>query len=243
MQIYTLGTSHGHPEPGRACTSILLRVGSANYLIDCGGNMELAMTNLGLKFEELRAVFVTHMHEDHTAALSSVIKRFTVYMRGRHVDIYLPEQAGIDGILAWVNALHIPPTDEQASFTVVAPGKIYRDDNITVTAIPTKHIEEGRFPSYAYIVEAEGKRVLFTGDLCGDLRDYRAAVHERDFDAIVTEMTHYQLADQVDTFIKSHTKKLLFSHLSPRNVTKLPNFIDRFPFPVIIAEDGGCYEV
>ena len=38
MKLYTLGTSHGATEIGRACSANLLAVGTTYYLFDCGGN-------------------------------------------------------------------------------------------------------------------------------------------------------------------------------------------------------------
>ena len=57
MKLYTLGTSHGATEVGRACSANLLEVGGAYYLFDCGGNTEGKMTDLSLPIEKIRAAY------------------------------------------------------------------------------------------------------------------------------------------------------------------------------------------
>ena len=43
---------------------------------------------------------------------------------------------------------------------VIKEGEIYRDEHVTVTAIRTKHVSGGAYPSYAFMVEGEGKTFL-----------------------------------------------------------------------------------
>lgn len=242
MKIYTLGTSHGAAEAGRSCTATLLQTGEHLYLIDCGGSVEAAMTDLGFDFAKLRAVFITHMHEDHAGALTAVIKRVWGYTRGfGSAKFYLPEQAGIDGLRAWGDALHFRCLD-RISYHLAVPGEFYRDDAITVRAILTRHFGN-EIPSYAYEVECEGKRLLFTGDLRADLSDFPAPAFEAGYDCIVSEFTHFNLPEQMELLTKLRTKRLIFNHISPRNVNHMKTLSGGFPYPVIVADERGMYEV
>ena len=150
MRLCTLGTSHGATEPGRACSCNLLTVNGAHYLFDCGGNAEGKITDRGIEFDAIRAVFISHMHEDHAGTLSAIVKRFLVYNKSEcALDLHLPEQAGIEAFKGWVNALHLDASSKKTRYHLVGAGIIYSDENITVTAIPTKHLMDGKFPSYA----------------------------------------------------------------------------------------------
>ena len=116
MKLYTLGTSHGATEIGRACSANLLAVGNNYYLFDCGGNTEGKMTDMGLPIDRIRAVFITHMHEDHVGTLTSIVKRFCNYHRQADpISVFMPEENGIQAFCAWLSALHIT-NDERAFF-------------------------------------------------------------------------------------------------------------------------------
>lgn len=244
MKLYTLGTSHGHAEPHRSCSGTLLCVGDAYYLFDCGGDVEGRMADLGLPMERLRAVFVSHMHEDHAASLSSVVKRFTVYLHRREpVELLLPEQNGVDALIAWCRALHLEPCDGRLRYCVTRAGECYRDEHLTVRAIPTAHIQNGRYPSFAYDVSAEGKRLLYTGDLAADLHDYPRVLREEPFDVVISEGTHFDVNRIIDTLLQTKTERMIFTHLYPTTQELLSQNIDRFPFRTQLAEDGMEFEL
>ena len=240
MKLITLGTSHGAAEPGRFCTANLLMVGDAAYLIDCGAPAEGLMTNLGIPTSSVKAVFITHMHEDHAGCLSAIAKKFIVYHNGCKVKMILPEQEGIDAFCGWLSALHIPPGDA-VEFSLASEGQIYSDENVTVHAILTNHI--AGFPTYAYVIEAENKRLLFTGDLSHDFNDYPEIAREENFDAIICEFTHCDTERIVRRVAPSRTEKMIFSHIYPERIKLLPELADQLPFPLELAEDGAVFEL
>nr|WP_221243828.1 MBL fold metallo-hydrolase [Micrococcus sp. TA1] len=47
-------------------------VGDAVYLVDCGHGVGRRMSEAGLEISDLRAVFLTHLHSDHTVDLASL---------------------------------------------------------------------------------------------------------------------------------------------------------------------------
>lgn len=243
MKIYTLGTSHGAAEKGRSCSGTLIEVGGAYYLFDCGGNMESKLTDMGMPIEKIRCVFISHMHEDHVGSLSGIVKRFNTYIyTGEVVEVYMPEQEGIDAFFGWLKALHFGKADKY-KIMLTKDGEVYSDENITVTAIRTNHIMKGAFPSYAYMIESAEGRVLYTGDLNHEFDDYPSVVFEKDFDAIVCELVHFNVEKNLDTIIKSRAKKLIFTHMSLDNIPKIESAMDRFPFSVEIAQDGMEFDV
>lgn len=241
MKLYTLGTSHGATEVGRACSANLLEVSGTYYLFDCGGNTEGKMTDLSLPIEKIRAAFITHMHEDHVGSLSAIIKRFCNYHReAPPITVFLPEESGIAAFLTWLSALHIS-CEGRAFLRPVSVGKIYEDELISVTAIATAHMYNGAFPSFAYLIEAEGKKMLYTGDLAGDFHDYPQILSEEDFDAVLCELVHFRVEHNLPALASTRTKHLIFTHLAPRNIPRIRAAEAALPFRVDIAEDGNCF--
>lgn len=69
-RVVLLGTGGGPPAVAhRANTATAVVIGDAVYVVDCGRGAVSAYVNAGLSLGDLRAVFVTHMHADHTGEL------------------------------------------------------------------------------------------------------------------------------------------------------------------------------
>ena len=243
MKLYTLGTSHGATEVGRACSANLLEVENNYYLFDCGGNAEGKMTDLGLPIDKIRAVFITHMHEDHVGSLSAIVKRFYNYHpKADPITVFLPEENGIEAFRHWISALHMT-NDGRAFFRLVTVGKVYEDDCITVSAIATAHMFNGKFPSFAYLIETRDKKMLYTGDLASDFHDYPQILSEENFDAVLCELVHFKVEKNLDTIAKTKTKKIIFTHLAPRNIPVIRSAEQNLPFSVEIAEDCASFDI
>ena len=73
-ELVLLGTA-GAPLPvaGRGGISSALVVGGRVFVIDCGRGSPSAYVDAGLDFARLEAVFLTHLHADHTGDLAGLI--------------------------------------------------------------------------------------------------------------------------------------------------------------------------
>jgi ribonuclease BN (tRNA processing enzyme) len=73
-ELVLLGTA-GAPMPvaGRAGISSALIVDKRIFLIDCGRGSPSAFVDAGLDFTRLEAVFITHLHADHTGDLPGML--------------------------------------------------------------------------------------------------------------------------------------------------------------------------
>lgn len=245
MRLCTLGTSHGATEQGRACSCNLLTVNGVHYLFDCGGYVEGKMVDLNLDIADIKAVFISHMHEDHVGTLTAIVKRFNHYIQNENanVKLFLPEENGLCAFKNWVNALHMVLNEKRVSYALVEEGVIYTDENIKVTAIRTQHLRNGEFPSFSYMVETEDKRFLYTGDLNPDFHDYPEILYHEEFDAVLCELVHFSVEKNMDCFLKTKTKQLIFTHMGLHNIPKIEEAIDRFPYPVHIAHDHAFYHI
>lgn len=73
MQITFLGASHGVPEANRRCSCTLIETNGRYYFIDMGVNAIDALRTRGIEVEDVKGIFITHMHGDHTNGLISFV--------------------------------------------------------------------------------------------------------------------------------------------------------------------------
>ena len=123
-------------------------------------------------------------------------------------------------------------------FCHVNSGVLYQDDVLTVTAFQTKHNDA----SFAYLLEAEGKRVLFSGDLChkGPQEDFPVSVFDEQLDLAVCESAHFAATAYLPLFENvTNLKRLCFNHYSSRFLPSVLEMMTALPgVEVMRAEDG-----
>jgi ribonuclease BN (tRNA processing enzyme) len=95
--LITLGVQAGPPPvPNKTGISTALKIGGDVYQIDCGLGSLNAFTNAGLRFDDLTAMFITHLHTDH------IVDYFSFFLSGGYtaskgkapVAVYGPGPAG-----------------------------------------------------------------------------------------------------------------------------------------------------
>ncbi len=245
MKLTFFGTSHGHSEPNRYCTSVGFEHNGHIFFIDLGAPVEYLMTTKNVDFDAVEAYFITHMHADHTAELPTIVKDYAVYSKDLTAELFLPEERAIEPLKNWTNALHLgDEVYDRLKINVVKSGLIYDKFGIKVTAIRTEHISKD-IPSFAYMVETDdGKRVLFTGDLAFNHRDFPKIAKETNFNLIVSELVHLSPLDIInETMADVRTDMLIFSHLGQYNIGRLEELNVDLPFPFVVANDGFEYNV
>lgn len=241
MRITFIGTTHGVPEPGRKYSCTLVEAGDKKYIIDAGTDPMPEIISRGIYPNEISAIFITHRHGDHTGGLTSFVDLCSWFYKDADPLIFLPDMRLKDAIRAFVEVAdnHMR---ENIRFEQVREGVIYDDGVMRVTAMHTGHIEN----AFAYKLEAEGKKVLFTGDMKpndGPTVDYARFTETDVFDAVIAECAHFNAMEYLAPIRKNPPKRFFFNHYSWAFVeschhlrTTLENEV-----PVVLVTDG--YEV
>lgn len=95
-QLITLGTQGGpNYGPARSESANALRVvgegGSEHlFLIDCGYGTLAAMVAAGIRHQDVDAIFITHLHDDHSSDLYGILTHMATQGRARDVVVYGP---------------------------------------------------------------------------------------------------------------------------------------------------------
>ena len=235
MKITFVGTSHGVPEKNRYCTCIMLESGGAVYFIDAGAPIVDFLARKGKSINDLRAVFTTHVHSDHTVGIVHLVNLMNWYYKKSSAEIFITEQEHIDATARWTYTAGDGNIDtDRIKFKLPTEGCVYRDENIKVEYIATAHMKN----SYAILVTEGEKRVLFGGDLSHGLRkkDMPTVINEN-LDGFVCELAHFTMEELTPYLEACKAKRLFFIHAKPKRYADIEAIKGKYPFEVNAPDD------
>lgn len=182
-RLITLGTRSGpRPTLARAQSANLLSVNGTHYLIDAGIGTTRRLTAAGIRPSDIGYIFISHGHDDHTGGLPAVVATAYNFSRTDTIAIFGPPgtAAQIDGMVQFLNvSSEIRISDCNRTIPIadiveghdVEPGVIYRDGNVTVTAVENSHFNfpegspaYGKYKSYSYRFDTPDRSIVFSGD-------------------------------------------------------------------------------
>jgi ribonuclease Z len=177
-----LGTGNPPADPDRSGPATAVVVNGTPYLVDFGAGVvrraKSALVEKGIAALDpvnLRVVFVTHLHSDHTVGYPDLI--LTPWVIGRRVPLEVYGPSGIkamtEHVLQAYSADFETRARDRALYTVgafpeghgvnaheVSAGVVYKDANVTVTAFGTKHAMQ----SYGYRFDSADRSIVISGD-------------------------------------------------------------------------------
>ena len=210
MKLSFIGTSHGVPEPHRRCSCTMIEIQGRYYFIDMGTQAIEDVIRRGINVDDVKGIFVTHPHGDHCDGLLSYVDLINWYFRSADPTIVVPAQNIIDALNGWFKAMDGGLRDT-IRFELTKTGVTYDDGVLKVTAYPTQHCAN----SFAYLVEGDGKKVLFTGDLRHPTVDFPQVVNEEELDLVIVESAHFSSDHTEKALENAKVKRVLHNHISP----------------------------
>ncbi len=160
MEITFLGTSSGVPTRSRNVSSIALRLPQRAevWLFDCGEGTQHQLLRSDLRSSQIRRIFVTHMHGDHTFGLMGLIASCGMAGAAQPLDIYGPPD--LEPYLkacARYSQMDIFP---RVRVHAVAPGLVYEDEAFRVSCDRLTH----KIPAHGYRVAERDKPGRFKAE-------------------------------------------------------------------------------
>ncbi|MBR7132310.1 MAG: ribonuclease Z [Clostridia bacterium] len=244
MKIKFFGTGHGVPAKERYCQCILVEVNGANYVFDVGAPIADLLHREETPFNTVKGIFVTHLHADHITGIFHFLDLASWYYRDVEVEVYLPEKRGVETLKMVMDMYSGNDEPCERIRTYCYDEKLcYRDENICVSAIATKHMGENNL-SYGFIVKAEGKQILISGDLKYSLEDYPTVLDKENFDFVIFECAHFEPAELLERARNAKTEKMALVHVFPLSkYDTFKNYSDTVPFEMIYPEDGEAIKL
>jgi ribonuclease BN (tRNA processing enzyme) len=184
-RLILLGTQGGPnytATRGEAANVVL--AGGQPYLIDCGYGTLAALKKANVNHRQIAHIFLTHLHDDHTADLAALLNRQWTDGRVDPVTVIGPfgTRRMVDAAIAFGEAnAAVRLVDEARSVKPAAmfrgqdieatatPREVYRDDRVTVRSVENTHYpaeskQKMPYRSVAYRVDTRDRSFVLSGD-------------------------------------------------------------------------------
>jgi ribonuclease Z len=197
-KLVLLGTGTPFADPERSGPSLAIVVNDQSYIVDCGPGVVRRASTLSkeipaLGASQLKKLFITHLHTDHTVGYPDMIFTPAVLDRNAPLEVYGPKgiksmtnhilkaykkdiKIRIDGLEMGDKRGYVVDIHE------IKPGLIYQDELVKVYAFKVSH---GNWDhAYGYRFETPDKVIVISGDgtysqsLIDNAKDCDILVHE-----------------------------------------------------------------
>lgn len=150
FDITILGCGAALPTPKRLSSSQIVNIREKLFMLDCAEGTQMALRRSRISFSHLQAIFLTHLHGDHTFGLIGMLSTFGLVGRIQDLHIYGPQdlqrifQPQIDYFCAdspFKIILHEIDTKK--------PQVLYEDRSVIISTLPLSH----RVPCCGYLFQ------------------------------------------------------------------------------------------
>lgn len=223
MKIYFLGTCSGtEPMPDMNHVSFAIEKEGTLYFFDAGENCSRTAHLMGLDLLSIKTIFISHTHMDHVGGLGNLlwhIRKLTKVKKtnpnNENIDIYIPNLETYEGVWKILkNTEHNFAIDYSMTPNKVADGVIFDDGNLKVTAFHNRHLPKnevtGEWLSYSYLIECEGKSIVYSGDVF-DYSDLDVVIGKY-ADVLIIETGHNGVDKVYDYTKNKNLGKIYFNH-------------------------------
>lgn len=273
LKVTLLGTGNPRPSIDRFGPSILVEAGQQYLLFDCGRGATIRLSQAGVPFSSVSALFLTHLHSDHVVGLSDLW--LTGWIMGRHVPLQVWGPAGTTDMLKHLEQAHafdvhvrrdideqLPAQGAVLTGKDISEGIVYENDGLKVTAFLVDH---GLVkPAFGYRIDYQAHSVVLSGDtrpsenLVKFARGTDVLIHEvfdpEAYREVGNSLTneqrlrvreHHTIPEEAgQIFTKVAPKLAVYSHIVPPDVPDvIPHTRKTYSGPLEVGEDLMTIEI
>ena len=172
-QVILLGTGTPRPDPTASGPATAIAVGRRVFLFDAGPGVMRRMNAAGLPIDSVTALFITHLHSDHTLGYPDLI--LTSWVMGRRAPLQVFGPPGLQNMTdhllgAWAEDIDIRTSglehEAAGGYTVavheINAGVVYDSAGVRVTAIPVQHGDWKH--AYGFRIDTPNRSIVISGD-------------------------------------------------------------------------------
>jgi len=140
LKLSILGCYSATPRIIAHTTSQVLETRGHLFLIDCGEGTQVELRRHKIKFNQIKHIFISHLHGDHYFGLVGLISTFRLLTRETDLHIYGPK--GLKEVITLQMKLANSWTNFKLIFYELSSKSselIYEDEKVSVYTIPLDH--------------------------------------------------------------------------------------------------------
>jgi ribonuclease BN (tRNA processing enzyme) len=166
MRLTFLGCGDAFGTGGRFNTCFHVSAAEGVFLIDCGASSLIAMRKFGVEPNDVRTIFISHLHGDHFGGLPFFLTEARFYSR-RTAPLTIAGPPGLrERLNATMEALYPGSTQREFKFPIdlreIEARQTHEINNLRVTPFEVAH--SAGAPPYALRIACEGKIIAYSGD-------------------------------------------------------------------------------
>ena len=222
MKFHFLGTCSGtEPMPDMHHQSWILEVNGINYWFDAGENCAHRAYTSGVQVMNTAAIFISHPHIDHIGGLANLLSCFQKlermyklqFVRNNTLKMFFPDLPLLESIknITFMGKEH----NFRYNFEEygISDGLLFEDENVRITALHNAHLKEdgsNGWHAFSFLIEAEGKRIIFSGDIRSV--DELLPFLVEPCDMLIMETGHHDVDSVMEFAVAQGIKNLRFTH-------------------------------
>ena len=172
-EIILLGTGTPYPDPNSSGPATAVVVDGRVFLFDAGAGVMRRLNAAKLPLSGPEAVFITHLHSDHTLGYADLILTSWIMRRAKPFPVYGPRglqrmtnhllAAFSEDIEIRTNGLeHEVPGGYRVNVQEIRAGIVYEKNGVRVTAIAVPH---GTWKqAFGYRIDTPDRSIVISGD-------------------------------------------------------------------------------
>lgn len=221
MKIYIFGSCSGtEPFPGRHHTAWAIEINGRLYWFDAGEGCAYTAHLMGVDLLSVSEIFISHPHIDHVAGLPHLLATIRkLYSRTGNppkygdITVYGSSRESFDGVMTILYCSGgKAPKACQTLFERIGDGLLFENRDVRVSAVHNLHLppsDEG-YRSYSFLIEAEGKRIVYSGDIRSF--DELGGLLSEGADLLLCETGHHDPREICAQLEKNGVKRIHFLH-------------------------------
>ncbi len=150
FELNILGCGSALPTTKHFPSSQVLNLRNKLYMVDCGEGAQIQFRSMGLNFNRLNHIFISHLHGDHCFGLPGLLS--TLNLLGKTGELVIHGQPDTEKIFRPILDYFCTDMSYSVRFNTFSPHKnelIFEDKTLKVYTIPLKH----RVPTCGYLFE------------------------------------------------------------------------------------------